>query len=193
MGLHVNYEPVQIVWRYDFCACVFASPSGLNILSFYAVLFSDAADFQLDYDLGGGAYAQTFLAHNITSGEQYAIKTFLLGHEEKASMLREIYVVQSLCGHRNIIKLPFVVQQSLTRYPALVFEFIKNTNFYKLLASITSEEAQFYIHEMISGVAHAHSKGIVHRDIKPANIMIHNATRTLKIIDWGLSRHHAPG
>jgi serine/threonine protein kinase len=108
-------------------------------------------------------------------------------------MLREIYVVQSLCGHRNIIKLPFVVQQSLTGYPALVFEYIKNVNFYKLLASITPEETQFYMHEIISAVAYAHSKGIVHRDIKPANIVINNATRTLKIIDWGLSRHHAPG
>jgi serine/threonine protein kinase len=108
-------------------------------------------------------------------------------------MLREIYVVQSLCGHRNIIKLPYVVPQSFTGYPALVFEYVENIDFYKLLSFISPEETQFYLHEIISAVAYAHSKGIVHRDVKPANIVINNATRTLKIIDWGLSHHNVPG
>jgi serine/threonine protein kinase len=154
---------------------------------------SNASDFLLDSQLGEGSYGQTFRAHNVTSGEAYAIKLYRLHNTERVKMLREIFIVQSLCGHRNIIKLPYIVQQSLTGYPALVFEFIEAIDLYKLLTSITPEETRFYAHELISGVAYAHERGVVHKDLKPANVLIHHATRTLKIIDWGLSLHHVPG
>jgi serine/threonine protein kinase len=146
--------------------------------------------------LGGGSLAETFLAHNTTSGEPLAIKLYRLPRQRqvmKGMIYREIHVLQSLCGHKNIIKLLHVVPHALTVDPALVFEYVENIEFQALLPTLSPEETQFYMHEIISGVAYAHAMGIVHMDIKPANIMIHNATRTLKIIDWGLSFYYVPG
>ncbi len=41
---------------------------------------------------------------------------------------------------------------------------------------------------------HLHNKNIVHRDIKPENILFETSehSSTVKLIDFGLSRHHDP-
>ncbi|HXZ95470.1 MAG TPA: protein kinase [Burkholderiales bacterium] len=42
------------------------------------------------------------------------------------------------------------------------------------------------IRQLLDGIGHAHSEGIVHRDIKPSNIMINNDGR-IKISDFGIA------
>ncbi len=43
-------------------------------------------------------------------------------------------------------------------------------------------------HQIASGLAEAHSQGLVHRDIKPANILMNEGSERLKIADFGLAR-----
>lgn len=54
---------------------------------------------------------------------------------------------------------------------------------------MSEEEARGFFKQLLSGIACIHENGFCHRDIKPENCMIETATGTLKIIDFGLSKH----
>lgn len=43
------------------------------------------------------------------------------------------------------------------------------------------------MYNLLCGIYHLHSAGIVHRDIKPANVLV-SADCTAKICDFGLAR-----
>lgn len=108
-------------------------------------------------------------------------------------MMREIFVCQKMCGHKNVIRLLDVVKQSLTGYPALVFEYVKDSELAEMIPNLSVEDMRFYAYEILNGVANAHRKGIIHKDLKPENIVVNHSQRVLKIIDWGLSTFYTKG
>ena len=47
--------------------------------------------------------------------------------------------------------------------------------------------AKFYFSQILLGILHLHSKGIVYRDLKPENILI-NFDGYVKIVDFGFAK-----
>jgi chemotaxis protein MotA len=75
--------------------------------------------------------------------------------------------------------------------PYLVMEYIEGVS----LAERLLREAPLPLPEIIrvglqtaSGLSVAHAGGLVHRDIKPANLLLEEATRRVKIVDFGLAK-----
>ncbi len=163
------------------------------IILFCKYLFSDAGEFLLTGRIGSGTFAEAYLGKNIISHEIFVFKIYKFGRLDQRQMKREIAIIQHLCDHPNIIHLYHVVQQSLTWYPVLLFEFVNNTNSHSLYSNFSPKDVQFYAHEMLKGLAYAHRKGVIHKDLKPSNIVIDHEQRVLKIIDWGLSDFHTKG
>lgn len=158
-----------------------------------AASHSNADDFTITKRLGSGSYGEAYLGHNITSMQIYVVKLYRFGKLKRKKMMREILVTQSLCGSPNIIKLYHVIKQSLTGYPALVFEYARDTYYRDLYPKFTPQDVRYYMYEILKGLAFAHDRGVMHKDLKPANIMIDHDERKLKIIDWGLSQFYVQG
>jgi serine/threonine protein kinase len=86
--------------------------------------------------------------------------------------------------------LDFVVEE---RRVAIVWELVQGADLLDLLnehgGRLEERLAAFYFAQLARGVEEIHAHGLAHRDIKPENCMVERATGTLKIIDFGLSKH----
>ncbi|CAN0412687.1 unnamed protein product, partial [Discosporangium mesarthrocarpum] len=112
---------------------------------------------------------------------------------KKKNSLREIKILQNLCGGTNIIQLLDVVRDPQSKTPSLVFEYINNTDFKVLYPTLSDYDIRYYIYELLKALDYCHSNGIMHRDVKPHNVMIDHEQKQLRLIDWGLAEFYHPG
>jgi len=77
-------------------------------------------------------------------------------------------------------------------YPYLVMEFVPGRTLQDMLdesGPLPIHDVLRYGHQMATGLAAAHAKGVIHRDVKPANILVeHQGERRARITDFGLAR-----
>jgi WD40 repeat protein/anti-sigma factor RsiW len=75
--------------------------------------------------------------------------------------------------------------------PYLVMEFIAGVSLQKRLDQRGMLELKEILRigmQTATGLAAAHSQGLIHRDINPANILVENGVERVKITDFGLAR-----
>jgi len=56
---------------------------------------------------------------------------------------------------------------------------------------LSIQKTLFYLEQVCSGLAHAHSCGVIHRDIKPQNLLLTADRKIVKIADFGVARFEA--
>lgn len=145
--------------------------------------------------LGSGAFGLVVSALDINTNKLMAIKKVknaVTDEDNGPRITREIRMMHHL-NHPNIIN---VVGSYGATGPEtfddiyMVMDFMQ-TDLFKVIHStkqiLTFDHVCFLMFQMVKGLIHIHSAGIVHRDIKPSNILI-NQDCTIKIADFGLAR-----
>ncbi|KAM0937827.1 putative protein-serine/threonine kinase CMGC-CDK-CRK7-CDK9 family [Dioscorea sansibarensis] len=150
-----------------------------------------ADNFEKLEKVGQGTYSSVFRARDLETGNIVALKKVRFDNFEPESvrfMAREIQILRRL-DHPNIVKLEGLVTSRLSCSIYLVFEYMEHD----LVGLSSSPDIQFtesqvkcYTHQLLSGLEHCHSRGIIHRDIKGANLLVNNEG-ILKIADFGLA------
>eukprot|EP00794_Sanderia_malayensis_P018580 gene18580-20443_t len=148
-------------------------------------------NYQLVRKLGRGKYSEVFEGINVVNNEKTVIK--ILKPVKKKKIKREIKILENLRGGPNIITLLDVVKDPVSRTPALIFEYVNNTDFKQLYQTFTDFDIRFYLYELLKALDYCHSMGVMHRDVKPHNVMIDHEQRKLRLIDWGLAEFYHPG
>ena len=84
--------------------------------------------------------------------------------------------------------------------PYIVMDYVEGETMKALLRKerVSVARAITLTRQILAGIAHAHSQGIVHRDIKPENIMLQDVVgvgEQVRIFDFGLAKmmDHSPG
>ncbi|XP_044476333.1 protein IMPAIRED IN BABA-INDUCED STERILITY 1-like [Mangifera indica] len=141
--------------------------------------------------IGQGTYSSVFRAKNLETGKIVALKKVRFDNLEPESvrfMAREITILRRL-DHPNIIKLEGLITSRLSCSIYLVFEYMEH-DIAGLLScpDIKFSESQIkcYMKQLLSGLEHCHSRGIMHRDIKGSNLLVNNEG-ILKVADFGLA------
>ncbi len=145
--------------------------------------------FTIQDVLGRGAQGVVYLAHDPQLDRDVAIKSVSLKanfqQQHKIDhLLQEARTVSKL-QHPNIVSIYDVGSDQFTPY--LVLEYVKGESLYSMIRkNLPEQQAIRIMRDVLSGVAAAHSKGIIHCDLKPANIII-TPTGQAKVADFGLA------
>ncbi|GLT26357.1 hypothetical protein SLA2020_014320 [Shorea laevis] len=146
--------------------------------------------------IGQGTYSNVYRARDLDQKKVVALKKVRFDNLEPESvrfMAREIHILRRL-DHPNVIKLEGLVTSRMSCSLYLVFEYMEHD--LAGLAShpgLTFSESQVkcYMQQLLCGLDHCHSRGVLHRDIKGSNLLIDN-NGTLKIADFGLASFYDP-
>ncbi|KAG6431947.1 hypothetical protein SASPL_103519 [Salvia splendens] len=141
--------------------------------------------------IGQGTYSSVYKARDLTNDKIVAMKKVRFVQMEPESvrfMAREIGILRRL-DHPNVMRLEAIVISSQSGSLYLVFEYMEH-DLARLLASskvkFTEPQIKCYMQQILRGLEHCHSRGILHRDIKGANILV-DSNGSLKIADFGLA------
>ncbi|KAG2302307.1 hypothetical protein Bca4012_060623 [Brassica carinata] len=155
-----------------------------------------ASTFEKLEKIGQGTYSSVYKARDLLNNKIVALKRVrfdLSDLESVKFMAREIIVMRRL-DHPNVLKLEGLITASVSSSLYLVFEYMDHD--LVGLASIpgikfTEPQVKCYMKQLLSGLHHCHSRGVLHRDIKGSNLLI-DSNGVLKIADFGLATFFDP-
>ncbi|XP_047173540.1 probable serine/threonine-protein kinase At1g54610 [Vigna umbellata] len=155
-----------------------------------------ADSFEKLGQVGQGAYSSVHKARDLETGKIVALKKVRFSSADVESvrfMAREIYIMRQL-DHPNVMKLEGLVTSRTSTSLYLVFEYMEHD--LAGLATVhglklTESQIKCFLQQLLRGLQHCHSRGVLHRDIKGSNLLIDN-NGNLKIGDFGLATVYDP-
>ena len=171
-----------------------------NVLSTKAKEYWDYENMEIEWNLpnnyeiikkvGRGKYSEVFKGINIADNTDIVIK--VLKPVKKKKIKRELLILKNLKNGPNVIHMLDMTRDPLSKTPALIFEYVDNIDFKVLYPTLSPNEIEYYIYQVLIALDYCHSMGIMHRDVKPHNIMIDHSKKSLRLIDWGLAEFYHP-
>ncbi|XP_073947302.1 phosphoinositide-dependent kinase 1 isoform X2 [Choristoneura fumiferana] len=152
-----------------------------------------AKDYIFGKLIGEGCYSTVFLAKDIHTGKEYAIKVCekrqIIREKKREYIKREKDALNMLFNvPHGFVKLYCTFQDDERLY--FVLSYAKNGELLPYINKVGSFElnvAKFYAAELLLALENMHAKGIIHRDLKPENILL-DENMHLQIADFGTTK-----
>ena len=150
--------------------------------------------FELRRELGRGAQARVWLAHDPRLEREVAVKLLDPNADAVAvgQWLHEARAVSRL-SHPNVVPLFEADESNGASY--LVFEYVDGPTLAAALrrrGAWPLREAAVLVGEVLDALAAAHAQGIVHRDLKPSNVLL-GADGRPRVMDFGIAARVSGG
>ena len=140
--------------------------------------------------IGSGGMAVVYKAKCHRLNRLVAVKVLKSDLAEDADFrrrFRDESQAVAMLSHPNIVSV-YDVSRGETEY--IVMELIDGITLKQYMekrGQLNWRESLHFITQIMRGLSHAHSRGIIHRDIKPANIFL-SAADDFKLGDFGVAR-----
>jgi serine/threonine-protein kinase len=158
-----------------------------------------AGKYRLRRRLAAGGMGEVWLARNVSTGAEVAVKLLARGASE---LEREIEVEQRFrneacvtagLSHRNIVKV-FDLLEEADGTLGLVMERLRGETLFAYVQRLGPRPPRDAVEIMIpilNALEHAHARGVVHRDVTPPNIFLSvdpDGHVTPKLVDFGIAK-----
>ncbi len=137
--------------------------------------------------LGEGSGGIVYRAwDNKAPGTHVALKKFKLGNDlgVPSEVLREISLLKALGPHPSIVALREIVHDRRNIW-LVMDEACQDLS--QITVPLTLPLVQNYMRQILQGLEHCHSHGVIHRDVKPNNILMDQEGH-LRLADFGSGR-----
>ncbi|RUS72747.1 hypothetical protein EGW08_019497 [Elysia chlorotica] len=148
-------------------------------------------DFIFGKVIGEGSYSTVYLAKEVSTQREFAIKIcekkHLIRERKTHFVMREKEVFMKL-DHPFFVKLAYTFQDSERLYYVLTYA--RNGELLGYLHKLSVFDipcTRFYTAEVILALEYLHGLGIIHRDLKPENILLGDDMH-IRITDFGTSK-----
>jgi hypothetical protein len=149
--------------------------------------------YRITQKIGTGGMGVVYRGERVSLGKPVAIKflqeLFVDNPKFIGRFDREAKTMSKLAHPYCVSVIDFGVDNA----PYIVMDWVSGVTLKERLATgrITTARSLRIMHQLLSGISHAHDQGIIHRDIKPDNIMLSEATGVgehIRIFDFGLAK-----
>ena len=141
--------------------------------------------------IGKGAFGKVLLGIHKLTDKYVAIKSihkdYMKDEFSKRKVFQEVYILKKI-RHANVIRLLEVFEDSKQLF--IVMEYARHgdlLNYVKKKHHLAESEARKIFKQIVFGLGHIHSRGVLHRDIKLDNILL-DTDFHVKICDFGVSK-----
>lgn len=152
--------------------------------------------FQTISPLNHGSFGMVFLAKDLKTGENVAIKCMTkraAANDAGLEFAMDEKSEEQLChvrlgDHPNIVNMVHSFETDAHFY--LVLEYCSRGDLYEAIRTgcgpLETEHVRQFMLQLVDAVSYMHKKGIYHRDIKPENIFL-TESGAMKLGDFGLA------
>ncbi|KAF8819077.1 hypothetical protein IE077_000215 [Cardiosporidium cionae] len=146
----------------------------------------------LKQTLGSGTWSTVLLAVDRQSNIERAVKKIPKRYISELNRFRHEVQCHKHFDHPNIVRLYETFEDSCNIY--MVLEYCKGGELFDKLQHVGrfgERTAAHLVYQILSSLAYCHSHWIAHRDLKLENLLFveENVQSTVKLIDFGLSKH----
>lgn len=154
--------------------------------------------YRIEHVLGEGGMGIVVAARHLELGELYAIKVMKREalHVDAYAELRFIAEARTAARLKGQhIARVHDISRLKSGEPYMVMEHLQGIDLKRLLRArgpLSLHDAVTYVLQVCEALAEAHALGIIHRDIKPQNLFLVDGTKSIKVLDFGISKHRMP-
>lgn len=149
-------------------------------------------NYRILEQIGQGGMGRVYKAFDETLERYVALKMLnpeALSKKHFAEKFKREAKSQAKLSHPNIVALYGFVQRDDVL--AIVMEYVEGISLEKMLGQnkpLGILDVIYIMHQILSALSFAHSRGFLHRDIKPSNIIYDSGQKIAKIMDFGIAR-----
>ena len=148
--------------------------------------------YLIEAELGSGAMGTVYRGRHIKVHRTVAIKVLhdhLVRDPSMVERFEREALIAARLSHRNVAGV-LDLGETPSGKKLMVLELARGKSLLQLLtAPMTRTRTIALVRQLLHGLEHAHSKGLIHRDLKPENVLVEHTSEgeVPRIVDFGIA------